>query len=85
MKRLRRLFAYVFILSIFVGALHELSHTHQHGEACEVCILAHTPALADNSPVVIRIEHCFEPFASPRITQPVLSSIFSRSRSPPLV
>lgn len=85
MRRFRRLFALLFILSIFVGVAHELSHTHQHGDVCEVCVLAHAPALLDDAPALVSIDQSYEPFASLRIVQPVAPAIYNRSRSPPLV
>lgn len=84
MRRFRRLFALLFILLIFVGVVHELSHAHHHGDVCEVCVLAHVPALLDDTPALALIDRSYEPFASLRIVQPVAPSIHNRSRSPPL-
>ncbi len=84
MKRFRRIFALLFILSLFVGVVHQLSHAHHNGDSCEVCLLAHSPALA-NEPIVLSIvTSTFEPFASAPFTQPSPLAILTRSRSPPL-
>jgi len=85
MRRLRHLFAIAFILSILAGVVHELTHDHNHGDTCEVCILAHAPGLVDEAPVLIPIDQSFEPFNSLRIAQPFAPNILHRSRSPPLV
>lgn len=84
MRRFRRLFALLFILSVFVGVAHELSHTHHHGDVCEVCVLAHAPALLGDTPPLALIDRSYEPFASLRIVQPTAPAILYRSRSPPL-
>lgn len=84
MRRLRHVFAWLFILSVIFGVVHELSHSHHHGEPCEVCILAHAPALIHDISTVVLIGHCFEPFASSCVTPPSLICILTRSRSPPL-
>lgn len=84
MRRFRHLFALLFIFSVAVGVAHELTHLHQHGETCEVCILAHSPALVDEVPPLAQIAHTFEPFAIRHAARPDLSPIPGRSRSPPL-
>lgn len=84
MRRFRRLFAFLFILSIFVGVVHQLSHAHHNGDSCEVCLLAHSPALVDESVVLSHVVSTFEPFASPQFTQLAPLAILTRSRSPPL-
>jgi hypothetical protein len=84
MQRFRRFFALLFILSLFVGVVHELSHAHHHGDVCEVCVLAHTPALLSDTPALVSLEQSYEPFASPQTSRPIASVIANRSRSPPL-
>lgn len=83
MRRFRHLFAMLFILSIAVGVAHELTHLHQHGETCEVCILAHSPALVDAVPALPDIDYTFEPFLTRYTARPTISPILDRSRSPP--
>ena len=84
MRRFRRLFALLFILSLFVGVAHQLTHNHHHGEACEICVLSHAPALFDNTLTVTPIDHYYEKFAFTDASHPVVSSILTRNRSPPL-
>lgn len=84
MRRFRRFFALLFILSLFAGVVHELSHAHHHGDVCEVCLLAHTPALVSDAPALVSLEQSYEPFASPKVSRPIASAIIDRSRSPPL-
>lgn len=84
MQRFRRLFALLFILSLFVGVIHESSHDHQHGDTCEVCVLAHAPALLGDTFTVTSIDHYYEKFSFINTSYPVASSILKRNRSPPL-
>ncbi|MDP3586566.1 MAG: hypothetical protein Q8R58_00785 [Sulfuricurvum sp.] len=84
MQRFRRLFTLLFILSLFVGAIHESSHAHQHGDTCEVCVLSHAPALLGDASIVIPIDHYYENFSFMDTSYPVVSSILTRNRSPPL-
>ena len=84
MRRFRRLFALLFILSLFVGVAHQLSHNHLHGEPCEVCVLSHAPTLLGNAVTVIPIDHYYEKFSFTDTSYPVASSILTRNRSPPL-
>lgn len=84
MRRLRHLFAWLFILSVVMGVVHELSPDHQHGESCEVCILAHAPALTHDATPIVLIEHCFEPFASSPVPHLSPLCVLNRSRSPPV-
>ncbi|MCX6074491.1 MAG: hypothetical protein NTY39_09245 [Campylobacterales bacterium] len=83
MKRFRRLFALLFILSLFVGVVHQLSHAH-HDDSCEVCLLSHSSALANEPIVLSTVTSTFEPFACAPFTQPAPLAILTRSRSPPL-
>lgn len=84
MRRFRRFFALLFILSLFVGVVHELSHAHHHGDVCEVCVLAHAPALLSDTPALVSLDQSYEPFAAPQTSRPIASTIVDRSRSPPL-
>lgn len=84
MKRFRRLFALLFILSLFVGVVHQLSHDHQNSDSCEVCLLAHSPALTNESIILSTVTSTFVPFASAPFTQPSPLIILTRNRSPPL-
>jgi hypothetical protein len=84
MRRFRRLFALLFILSLFVTAAHQLNHDHLHGEPCEVCVFAHAPALLGDTLAVTPIDHYYEKFSFTNISYPVASSILIRNRSPPL-
>lgn len=85
MQRFRRLFALLFILSLFSGVAHEASHAHHYGEVCEVCLLAHAPALLGDTSTVPLLDPYYEPFAVAPINLSPAHSILSRSRSPPLV
>lgn len=83
MQRFRRLFALLFILSLFAGAIHITSHTHDIGEPCDVCVLVHAPGLLAHTPAIVFIEHCYTPFITARITPSCAHYIPTRSRSPP--
>lgn len=84
MRRFRRLFALLFILSLFAGAFHEARHNHHLGELCEVCVLAHAPGLLTHTPVFVSIEQCHLPFLTADVTLPFAHYIPTRSRSPPI-
>ena len=84
MQRFRRLFALLFILSLFVGVIHENSHAHHNGDTCEVCVLSHTPGLLGDTPALVFIDQIYEPFTISHITFLTAPSIPTRSRSPPL-
>jgi len=83
MRRLRRFFALLFILSLFVGAVHEGSHVHHNGDTCEVCVLSHAPGLLGETPTLVYIDQIYEPFTISHLTLPTAPSIPTRSRSPP--
>jgi hypothetical protein len=83
MQRFKRFFALLFILSVVVGVVHELNHTHQ-GDVCEVCVLSHAPALLGETFALAPIEYTFEPFEFFSIANPIAKSIILRSRSPPI-
>lgn len=84
MRRFRKLFALLFILSLFITALHQASHDHHAHEVCEVCILAHSPALLTDTSPAITIESIHFPYNNPSIALPVRHTFPARSRSPPL-
>lgn len=84
MRRFRRLFALLFILSLFVGAIHQANHHHDAHELCEVCVLAHSPALLNDSTTLINIESIHLPYLISLISLPSEQTFPTRSRSPPL-
>jgi hypothetical protein len=73
-----------FILSLFVGAIHESSHTYHNDELCEVCVLVHSPGLLNDATELVSIEACYLAFIVPYIAYPALCLIQTRSRSPPV-
>jgi len=83
-KRFKRVFAFLFILSLFVGVAHELSHTHHDGEICEICVFAHAPALFADLPTPTSITHTTQRFDPFFVAHGVSPKISLRSRSPPL-
>lgn len=84
MRRFQRLFALLFILSIFITAAHQASHDHHAHELCEVCILAHSPALLNESIPLIDIESIYLPYSNPFIALLAQHTFPVRSRSPPI-
>jgi len=84
MRRIRRLFALVFILSLFVGVVHEITHTHHAGEVCEVCLLVHSLALVEDAIVLSPVGLIFDTFDSPKGISPNQYTLLTRNRSPPL-
>lgn len=84
MQRFRRLFAFLFILSIFVGVIHEVNHSYADGETCQICIIAHSPGLLSDIPVVVFIEQYYIPYLTASIVLPFTHYIPTRSRSPPI-
>lgn len=84
MRRFRRLFVLLFILSLFAGAIHQANHIHHGGELCEVCVLSHSPALLNDSITLASIESIHTPFISPMVTAPKRYAHPTRSRSPPI-
>jgi len=83
-KRFQRVFALLFIFSLFVGIAHELSHTHYDGEPCEVCIFSHVPALLVDLPTPTPIAPLAQQFDVMFLSQGLLTIISHKSRSPPL-
>lgn len=84
MQKFRRLFAMLFILSLFAGAIHASSHTHHNDELCEVCVLVHSPGLLNDPSDLVCIEVFHIAFIVPYVAHPTLHSIQTRSRSPPI-
>lgn len=84
MRAFRRLFTILFILSLFVGVVHQLNHTHHTGDVCEVCLLAHSPALIDEAIVLSSLYIAFESFAPPKVSRSAPYTLLTRNRSPPL-
>lgn len=84
MRRFRRLFALLFILSLFVGVLHQASHDHNSDEPCEVCVLSHSPAVLNDTPLIPSIEHNYTPIIICHVTPPIPHPLPARSRSPPI-
>lgn len=83
LRGLRKWFVLLFILSIFVGVAHELEHDHHHDETCEVCLLAHTPALLDTPAVAIALDNIYDRFSDPVSVCPSIAPLSCRNRSPP--
>ena len=84
MQRFRRLFALLFILSIFVGVVHEVNHDHHDGETCEICVLIHSPGLLGEIPTIVSIEQFHTTFIIAYIALPLAPFIPTCSRSPPI-
>ena len=84
MQRFRRLFTLLFILSIFVGVVHEVNHDHHDGKTCEICVLIHSPGLLDEIPTIASIEQFYTPFLSAHIALSFVPFILTCSRSPPI-
>ena len=84
MKYFKHLFTFLFIASIFVGVVHELTPDHVHDDTCEICLLAHVPALLNDTLVVSSVFNFFEAFDASFSTVSYKINIFLKSRSPPL-
>ena len=84
MKLFQKLFAFLFIISIFVGTIHQLEHNHIGDETCEICVLIHAPALLNNVVILPSIYKYFEPFNSSFTTISYLVKISLKNRSPPI-
>ncbi|MEA1891419.1 MAG: hypothetical protein U9N33_01760 [Campylobacterota bacterium] len=82
----RKIFVIVFILSIFVGTFHELEHHHHSpDDICEVCVVAHAPAVLNDSVVIVTIHRYLEPFYASFIFISDGVKVSLRSRSPPFI
>ncbi len=84
MRCFKQLFTFLFILSIFVGVLHELDPNHVHDETCEICLISHAPALLSDAVVISSIHTYFEAFYASFVTTSYQAKISLKSRSPPL-
>ena len=84
MRKIKRLLALIYFLSIFMGIAHEISHVHHLGEDCSVCVLSHTPAVAVDTPVSIAIEQSYIEFISLLQSKVKPCLIQARSRAPPI-
>lgn len=84
MSRFLQLFTFVFMLSIFVGVFHEITTDHVHGEKCEVCLVAHSPAILVDKVSISSIEVYFEDYCVSVLAPFYQAKIFIRNRSPPL-
>lgn len=85
MKNFHKFFTLLFIISIFVGVLHELDSNHVHDETCEIYFLAHTPALLNDNIIITHINTDYEPFCTSFIKLSYQSKISLKSRSPPIL
>lgn len=90
MRRFRRLFVLLFISATFISALHELIHNHNHEfgphfeEECPLYLMAHTPALLNDSTLSTPVDKIFIFFSSVEPAHIAIDFIPSNSRSPPL-
>ena len=85
MRRFRRFFATLFILSLFVGVFHEIEHAHSQAHTCEVCLFAHSPLILSDAFELPKIDFVPVVFDARILPLPFVATIPSRSRSPPLV
>jgi hypothetical protein len=84
MRRLKRFFALLFILFVFVGAVHEIDHSYHQDSVCEVCLFAHSPLLANDTFGLPKIECAYVVFNPITTSLHFVSTIHTQSRSPPL-
>jgi hypothetical protein len=84
MKYFKQFFTFLFIVSIFVGVVHELFPDHHHDDTCEICLVAHTPALLNDAVALPSITTYFEPFYATFSPISYKLDISLKSRSPPL-
>jgi hypothetical protein len=84
MRRFRRLFALLFILSLFVGVFHEIDHAHAVGDTCEVCLFAHSPVVLDDAGPLIFATVAFELQIFTSVVPSYQQYITAKSRAPPL-
>lgn len=82
-KKFRYFFAFIFILSLFSGIVHELNNTHHEGEVCEICVFLHAPSLLNDASVSISIPQITQSFNSFVIVHSFFQTIFPRTRYPP--
>lgn len=91
MRRFRRFFALLFILSTFIGAMHEVIHHHHHfidapsdDDGCPIYQLTQVIAVAAAPFQLPKIIPVYEPYRAMYLPTPAYLSILLRSRSPPL-
>lgn len=84
MRRFKRLFALLFILSLFVGVFHEIDHAHAAGDTCEVCLFAHSPLILSDTVEVSKVDSAAVVFDARITPLRFVSYIPTHSRSPPL-
>lgn len=84
MRKIKRLLALIYFLSIFMGVAHEISHVHHLGDNCSVCIVSHTPAVGVDTPSLISIDRTYAEFISKPQSKIQPYFIQARSRAPPL-
>lgn len=90
MRRLRRLFVMLFVVSTLLGAMHEIIHHHHHDmdghaeESCPIYLLTQTIAVPTEAYQLPSLALGYEPFTPQSLPIPIDSIIFSRSRSPPI-
>jgi hypothetical protein len=84
MKQFKRFFAFLFILSLFVGVVHELNPHHLHDGTCEVCLIAHSPTLLSDPLTLTFVSSFYEPFDGALVNQSHQEAISLRNRSPPM-
>ncbi len=80
----KKFFSFLFIISIFLGVFHELDAHHEHGETCEVCVVAHTSAILNDDQPLTVIQIPEELFYTIFTSIQKRENISLRSRSPPL-
>ncbi|MGD9970948.1 MAG: hypothetical protein AB7S65_10900 [Sulfuricurvum sp.] len=80
---MRKWFAWLFILSIFVTAVHELGHDPLHEDSCEICLIAHAPALIDISLPVCFVKHEESSFPFAAYPPRFVSALSYPIRAPP--
>lgn len=84
MRRFRRFFALLFILSLFVGVFHEIDHEHSKGDTCEVCLFAHSPLILSDTVELPKVDGAVIVFDARIPPLRFVSTIPAQSRSPPL-
>ena len=84
MRHFLQFFIFLFILSIFVGVLHQLTANHHHDGTCEICLISHAPALLIDNIIIAPIEIYFEDYCISIVTPFYQAKISLRNRSPPL-
>lgn len=90
MRRLRRLFVMLFVVSSLLGAMHEIIHHHHHDidghteESCPIYLLTQIIVVPTEAYQLPSLALVYEPFSLQSLPIPIDSVISSRSRSPPL-